>query len=94
MKQNQLSEEQRKTFSWSQLAGYGYGLGVRTLIDKAASGSVGDLGEFGWGGAAGASVYVDTERKLAMFYAHHMLNSQESYYQPRVRNVLYKCLEE
>lgn len=94
LKTNQLTEQQRKGMTWSQLKGYGYGLGVRTLIDKAASGSVGDLGEFGWGGAAGASIYVDTERNLAMFYAHHMLNSQESYYQLRVRNVLYRCLEE
>lgn len=94
LKTNQLTEAQRTGMKWSQLKGYGYGLGVRTLIDKAAAGSVGDLGEFGWGGAAGASIYIDTNRKLAMFYAHHMCNSQESYYQPRVRNVLYKCLEE
>lgn len=94
LKTDQLTPAQREGMIWSQLKGYGYGLGVRTLIDKAAAGSVGDLGEFGWGGAAGASIYVDTERNLAMFYAHHMLNSQESYYQPRVRNVLYKCLEE
>ena len=94
LKTNQLTEQQRKGMKWPQLKGYGYGLGVRTLIDKAASGSVGDLGEFGWGGAAGASIYVDTERNLAMFYAHHMRNSQESYYQPRVRNVLYQCLDE
>ena len=94
LKTNQLTEAQRKNMTWGQLKGYGYGLGVRTLIDKAQSGSVGDLGEFGWGGAAGASIYVDTKRNLAMFYAHHMLNSQESYYQPRVRNVLYKCIGE
>lgn len=94
LKTNQLSVALLKDFDWEQVKGYGYGLGVRTLIDKAQSGSVGDLGEFGWGGAAGASVFIDTNRKLACFYAHHMLNPQEAYYQPRVRNVLYKCLEE
>ena len=93
MKVNQLSEEQRKTFSWPQLAGYGYGRGVRALINKAEGGSLSSLGEFGWGGAAGSSVYVDTERKLGVFYAHHMLNQQESYYQPRLRNVIYSCLD-
>ena len=51
------------------------------------------VGEFGWGGAAGASVYVDTDLKLGVFYAHHMLNPQEEYYQPRLRNVLYTCLD-
>ena len=39
MKTNQLNEAQRKTMNWRRLRGYGYGLGVRTLIDKAESGS-------------------------------------------------------
>lgn len=91
MKENQLTEEQMKTFSWAHLKGYGYGLGVRTLLDKAKAGTTADC-EFGWGGAAGASIYVDTENKLSCVYAHHMLNPQESFYQPRVRNVLYACM--
>ena len=92
MRTNQLGSEQMKNFVWSQLKGYGYGLGVRTLIDKAKSGSCGNLGEFGWGGAAGATVLVDPDLKLSMFYTHHMLNPQEEYYQPRIRNVLYTCI--
>lgn len=92
MRLNQLSEEQAKTFSWSQFVGYGYGLGVRTLIDRAKGGSIGNVGEFGWGGAAGATVLVDPDLKLSAFYTHHMLNPQEDYYQPRLRNVLYACL--
>lgn len=93
MKTNQLTEPMRVDFVWPQLAGYGYGLGVRTMIDKGAGGSLSSLGEFGWGGAAGATVLVDTDRKLAVFYAHHMLNQQETYYQPRLRNVVYSCLD-
>ena len=92
MKTNQLNEAQRKTMNWRRLRGYGYGLGVRTLIDKAESGSISSIGEIGWGGAAGATIIADTEEKVALFYAHHMLNPQEEYYQPRLRNVLYSCL--
>lgn len=92
LRTNQLSEQQRKTMVWPQLKGYGYGLGVRTLVDKAASGSTGNVGEFGWGGAAGATVLVDPQIGLSVFYAHHMLNPQEPYYQPRLRNVVYGCL--
>ena len=91
LRTNQLNSEQIKTFTWPQLKGYGYGLGVRTLIDKAA-GTTGNVGEFGWGGAAGATVLVDPELKLSVFYAHHMLNPQEDYYQPRLRNVVYSCI--
>ena len=92
MKTNQLNEAQRKTMNWRRLRGYGYGLGVRTLIDKAESCSNSSIGEIGWGGAAGATIIADTEEKVALFYAHHMLNPQEEYYQPRLRNVLYSCL--
>lgn len=93
MRQNQLNENQAKYFSWDQLKGYGYGLGVRTLVDIGKSGSIGNIGEFGWGGAAGATVLADTKTNIALFYTHHMLNPQESYYQPRLRNVLYSCFE-
>ena len=93
MRTNTLDEEKRKTFAQNQLLGYGYGLGVRTMVDKAEGGSLGSLGEFGWGGAAGASVYIDPKLNLAAVYAKHSLAPREEYYQPRVRNVLYSCLD-
>lgn len=92
LRTNQLNPQQLVALKWPQLKGYGYGLGVRTMIDKAVSGSVGNLGEFGWGGAAGATVLVDPAMKLSVFYAHHMLNPQETYYQPRLRNMIYNCI--
>lgn len=93
MRQNQLNENLMNDFSWEQHKGYGYGLGVRTLTDIAQSGTNGNLGEFGWGGAAGATIISDPESSIALFYAHHMLNPQEAFYQPRLRNVLYSCLD-
>ena len=78
-------------FCWSQLKGYGYGLGVRTMLDRAKSGFNGSVCEFGWGGAAGATILVDPDMHLAYFYAHHMLNPREEYYQPRLRNAVYSA---
>lgn len=92
MRTNQLNDNQLKNFSWTQLTGYGYGLGVRTLIDKAKAGSTGSIGEFGWGGAAGATVLVDPSLNLGVFFAQHTLNPREEYYQPRLRNVIYACM--
>ncbi len=89
-----LTDQNRERFNWPQFAGYGYGLGVRTMIDKARGGSLSSIGEFGWGGAAGATVLADTNLNLAVFYSHHMLNPKEGYYQPRLRNVIYACLDE
>ena len=93
LRTNQLTREQLADFNWPQLKGYGYGLGVRTLLDKTVSGSNGNHGEFGWGGAAGATVLVDPKINLSVFYAHHMLNPQEGYYQPGLRNAVYECIK-
>jgi len=93
MRTNRLGKEQLQDFNWSQLAGCGYGLGVRTHIDPVRSGLLCNLGEFGWGGAAGATAIIDPAINLGVFYAQHTLNPREEYYQPRLRNVVYSCLE-
>ena len=92
MKTNQLGEVQIKEFNWSHLVGYGYGMGVRTLMDPEAAKTKAPVGEFGWTGAAGAFELIDTDNKIAMFYAHHMLNNQEYYTAPRLRDALYECI--
>lgn len=93
MRTNRLTPEQQKDFTWKQLAGCGYGLGVRTHTAPMESGLICNLGEFGWGGAAGATVIIDPQINLGVFYAQHTLNPREEYYQPRLRNVVYSCLD-
>lgn len=92
MRTNRLNEIQLRDFNWSQLSGCGYGLGVRTHIDKVKSGVNSSIGEFGWGGAAGATAIIDPDINLAVFYVQHTLNPREEYYQPRLRNIVYSCL--
>ncbi|MBO5177769.1 MAG: beta-lactamase family protein [Lachnospiraceae bacterium] len=93
MRANRLSDVQKEDFNWKHLAGYGYGLGVRTHISQVKSGMISNLGEFGWDGAAGALSIVDPDIGLGVFYAQHTLNPRENYYQPRIRNVIYSCLK-
>ena len=92
MRTNQLNEKQLNTFRHNQYLCYGYGLGVRTMMDRTQNGALSSAGEFGWGGAAGATVLADPEKQLAVFYTHHMMNPLEEYYQPRLRNVVCACL--
>lgn len=93
MRTNHFTKELDMDSEWPDYKkGYGYGLGVHTMVNKASGGSNGSLGEFGWGGAAGASILVDPDLNLSFFYSHHMLNPQEDYYQSRLRNVLYSCI--
>ncbi len=61
------------TFSCAAGPGYGYGLGVRTLIDK-SQGQRSPLGEFGWDGADGAFLIVDPENHLSFAFMQHMRN--------------------
>ncbi len=93
MKTNHLDETCMKDFNWIQLRGYGYGLGVRTMVNSAVGGSLSPVGEFGWPGAAGSYSLIDQTNELAVFYAQHLLNNQEPYVHPRLRNVIYKCLD-
>ena len=72
--------------------GYGYGLGVKTLVNPIAS--PGPLGEFGWDGAAGAYVSCDPENRLSVFYAQHILNFPIVYNEimVRIRDLVYEAL--
>lgn len=88
MGMNHLSERQVSDLC---RAGYGYGLGVRSHIDKTKSGSLSPIGEFGWDGAAGPFSLVDTKNKLSMTYFQEM-HGWELRWQYELRNVLYSSL--
>lgn len=94
MRTNQLTEEQLIDFNWSQLKGYGYGLGVRTLMDPKKGETLSTKGEFGWSGAAGVYVSMDPERKITVLYVQHMRNNLEPYVHPRLRNQVYASIND
>ncbi|KNY27814.1 serine hydrolase domain-containing protein [Pseudobacteroides cellulosolvens] len=87
MRTNHLNEEQLKDFSGSYLAGYGYGLGVRTLMSTAQGHSNGSVGEFGWTGMLGTYVSIDPQEGFSVVYMHQMEPNMEEYHHLRVRAV-------
>ena len=60
------------TFGCAAGPGYGYGLGVRTRIDQ-NKGQRSPIGEFGWDGAAGSYVMMDTKNRLSITFTMHVL---------------------
>ena len=53
-----------------QQRGYGYGLGVRVLLDPARGRRSGSVGEYGWAGAANTYFWIDpVEESIAIFLA-------------------------
>ena len=93
MKENKMFGVLQEDFDLQGWQGYGYGLGMRTLIDDRYS--EGPLGEFGWAGTAGSYVLMDTENKLSLFYAQHIRDSAplQHLIHPRLRDIFYKCLK-
>lgn len=92
MASNHLSARQLADLVWPQLAGYGYGLGVRVLMDPAAGGCAANAGEFGWAGAAGTLVFIDRTEGLSIVYMQQMFPNQEPYHMPRLRDTVYGSL--
>jgi len=88
---NRLCSDALKDFTNPYLAGYGYGLGVRTRIDPSA-GSNSSLGEFGWTGGWGSWVLMDPTEKISIIYFQESMPNREEYMHPRIRNIVYSAL--
>ena len=95
MRENQLSPEALVDFDamggWSK-AGYGYGLGVRTLMDRERNNALSANGEFGWDGALGCYVLADPENRVGIFYAQQEGGSKWYTWHGTVRNMAYAAI--
>ena len=92
MATNHLDDRQLADYSWPHHAGYGYGLGVRVMIDPAKGGCNGSIGEFGWSGLLGTWMMIDRSEDLAVVYMQQLQPSLEEYHAPRIRSVVYGAL--
>jgi len=92
MRTNQLDDVRMGDYNWISHEGYGYGLGVRTLVDRAAAGNNSSIGEFGWAGLAGTYMLIDPALRLTYVYAQQMFPSMEEVIAPRLKNIVYGCI--
>ncbi len=94
MRTNTLTPEMiKKDFSNNYLAGYGYGYGVRTLMDKYTGHHNGSLGQFGWTGGSGTWAESDPSEGVSIVYMHNLQPNLEEYHHLRMRAVAYGCME-
>ena len=94
MRTNTLTDVQiREDFTNNYLAGYGYGYGVRTLMDKYAGHHNGSLGAFGWTGGSGTWAEADPEEGVSIVYMHNLMPNMEEYHHLRMRAAAYGALE-
>ena len=87
---NRLDEVQMKDFAMGGKVGYGYGLGVRVLVDQSTSKS--PVGEFGWDGAACAYALIDPINEISICYFQQTLGMIRAYSEihPTLRDLVYE----
>ena len=94
MRTNTLTDTMiHEDFTNSYLAGYGYGYGVRTLMDQYAGQHNGSIGQFGWTGGSGTWGEADPSEGVSIVYMHNLQPNLEEYHHLRMRAVAYGCLE-
>ncbi|MDR2543124.1 MAG: beta-lactamase family protein [Treponema sp.] len=76
------------------MAGYGYGLGVRTMLDTAKAGLNGSVGEWAWEGMMGTYYLVDhTEEMTALFFTQ-LLSDFNNDLQWRFVQIVYGAIDD
>lgn len=74
--------------------GTGFGLGFSILEDVGARGTMGSVGEYGWGGAYHSTYWVDPEEELVVVYLTQILNSGPLNDFNKLRSGIYQALIE
>lgn len=71
--------------------GYGYGCGMQILLNPEMVASPAPAGVFGWDGAAGACIQMDTASKTSFVYIMHVRNCGMAYgvIHPRLRDMVF-----
>jgi CubicO group peptidase (beta-lactamase class C family) len=74
--------------------GNGMGLGFSVLKDLGARGTLGTVGEYGWGGAYHSQYWVDPVEKLVVVYLTQILNAGALDDFSKLRTGIYQALVE
>jgi CubicO group peptidase (beta-lactamase class C family) len=74
------------------LHGCGFGLGFRVLVNVARAGRLGTEGEFGWGGAASTSFFVDPKERLTGLLLTQLLPSRYYPIRDEFKVLVYQAL--
>ena len=92
MKTNLLGEASREDIEKNMgRTGYGYGCGVQIVMDPEKMHSTAPVGVFGWDGAAGPCITMDTGSKTSVVYLQHVRNCGWAYSEihPTLRDLVF-----
>ncbi len=92
IKQNLLCEASLNDIATTMgRKGYGYGCGMQVLMHPELIGSTAPAGVFGWDGAAGSCIQMDTVSKTSFVYTQHVRNCGMAYdtIHPKLRDMIF-----
>lgn len=81
-------------FSEESRAGTGFGLGFSVVLDPARTKVSGSRGEYGWGGAASTTFWVDPRERITAGFYTQLLPSSTWPIRPRLHQLVYQALVE
>jgi CubicO group peptidase (beta-lactamase class C family) len=87
-----LNDLGQDTFSEVVMEGMGFGLGVSVLLDPAIAGANGNVGEYGWGGAASTVFWIDPVEDLAVVFLTQLVPSDSYPIRRHLRATVYGAL--
>lgn len=74
------------------LPGYGFGLGVRVLVDVAASQALGSVGEYGWAGMAATFFFIDPAEALVGILMTQFIPSRQYPVRSQFKGLTYQAI--
>ncbi len=93
MRENALNSEQRRSFDWESLWGYGYANLVRMVMDRNRAGTLASKGAFGWDGWTGTYILIDPAEELSITLFLQRANSGTTQLSRNLVNAVYGDLQ-
>jgi CubicO group peptidase (beta-lactamase class C family) len=87
-----LNDLGQDTFSEVAMEGMGFGLGVAVVLDPAIAGANGNVGEYGWGGAASTVFWIDPVEDLVVVFLTQLVPSDAYPIRRQLRATVYGAL--
>ena len=88
---NDLASVALDSFSETENAGIGFGLGFAMTVDQVAAGGL-SRGEFYWGGAASTLFWVDPVEDLSVVFMTQLMPSGTFDFRGQLKNLIYSAI--
>jgi CubicO group peptidase (beta-lactamase class C family) len=82
----------RPLYAETNYTGIGFGLGFSVLLDPVAAKTLGNRGEFAWGGAASTAFWVDPVDEVVTIFMTQLLPSSTYRIRTELRQLVYQAL--